>query len=124
MDRALKALAGPARTLPHLAKLVARLSRDPRAPVRAKRLAAALAVYVALPIDLAPDWIPLAGMADDLLALAVAVTVLIDSAPPEVVAEHWEGTPEALGRILRGAGLAMDFMPARVRWVIRRLVGE
>lgn len=120
----MKALAGLVRALPHLAKLVARLSRDPRVPVRARRLAGALAVYAALPIDLAPDWIPLVGLADDLLALAVAVTVLVDSSPPDVVAEHWDGTPETLGRVLVGAALVMDFMPARMRWVIRRLVGE
>jgi len=34
------------------------------------------------------------------------------------------GTPRALARILLGVGLLMDFMPGRVRWVIRRLVGE
>lgn len=124
MDRAIKAVVQLVSVLPQLAKLMARLARDPRTPARAKRLAAALTVYAALPIDLAPDWIPLVGWADDLLALVVAAAVLIEWTPEEVIAEHWDGAPETLGRIVVGAGLFMDFMPGRVRWVIRRLVGE
>ncbi|MDE0132438.1 MAG: DUF1232 domain-containing protein [bacterium] len=110
--------------LPQFAKLVARLSRDPRVPVRAKRLAAGLAVYAVIPLDLIPDVIPVVGLVDDLLAVVVALAVLIEAAPDEVVAEHWDGEPEALGRILLGVGLLIEFMPRRVRWMIRWLVGE
>lgn len=110
--------------LPQFAKLVARLSRDPRVPNRAKRLAGALAVYAVVPWDLVPDVIPGVGLVDDLLAVVVALAVLIEAAPEEVVAEHWDGEPEALGRILLGAGLLIDLMPKRAQWVIRRLVGE
>lgn len=110
--------------LPQFAKLVARLSRDPRVPVRAKRLAAALAAYAVVPLDLIPDAIPVVGLVDDFLAVVVALAVLIEAAPDEVVAEHWDGEPEALGRILLGVGLLMEFMPRRVRWMIRWFVGE
>ena len=118
------ALAELASTLPKIAKLLARLARDPRVPVRAKRLAAALAAYAILPVDLAPDWVPLLGQLDDLVALAVGVTVLIESAPQEVVVEHWDGAPETLTRIMVATGLLMTLMPRRVKWVIRWLVGE
>lgn len=124
MDRVIKTVAGLVAAGPQLAKLVTRLARDPRVPVRAKRLAAGLAVYAVLPIDLIPDLIPVIGVVDDLLALVVALAILVESSPKDVVAEHWDGTPEALGRILLGVGLLMDFMPGRIRWVIRRLVGE
>ena len=116
-------MAGLVSGLPHFAKLVARLSRDPRVPVRAKRLAAALAIYAVVPLDLIPDVIPVVGLVDDLLAVVVALAVLVEAAPDEVVAEHWDGEPEALGRILLGVGLLIEFMPRRVRWMIRWLVG-
>jgi len=83
-----------------------------------------LAVYAVLPIDLIPDLIPVVGVVDDLLALVVAVAILVESAPKDVVVEHWDGQPETLAKILLGVGLLMDFMPGRARWVIRRLVGE
>lgn len=124
MNRVTKTIAGLVSALPQLVKLVARLARDPRVPVRAKRLAAGLAAYAVLPIDLAPDWIPVVGLADDLLAVVVGLAVLIEWAPEEAVAEHWDGEPETLVRILVGVGLLMDFLPRRVRWVIRRLVRE
>ncbi|MCQ3803964.1 MAG: DUF1232 domain-containing protein [bacterium] len=124
MDRLIKTVAGLAAAAPQLGKLVVRLSRDPRVPVRAKRLAAGLAVYAVLPIDLIPDLIPVVGVVDDLLALVVAVAILVESAPKDVVVEHWDGQPETLAKILLGVGLLMDFMPGRARWVIRRLVGE
>ncbi|MCE2527550.1 MAG: DUF1232 domain-containing protein [Actinomycetia bacterium] len=124
MDRLIKTVAGLAAAAPQLGKLVVRLSRDPRVPARAKRLAAGLAVYAVLPIDLIPDLIPVVGVVDDLLALVVAVAILVESAPKDVVVEHWDGQPETLAKILLGVGLLMDFMPGRVRWVIRRLVGE
>ena len=119
-----RSVAGLVFALPQFVKLVARLSRDPRVPARAKRLAAALAAYAVSPVDLIPDVIPVVGLADDLLAVAVALAVLIEAAPDEVVAEHWDGEPEALGRVLLGVGLLMEFMPRRVRWMIRWLVGE
>lgn len=124
MDRAIGAIAGFASVLPQVAKLVARLSRDKRVPVRAKRLAAAFAIYAVLPFDLVPDLIPVVGVIDDLLALVVALAVLVEFSPKEVVAEHWDGEPQTLVRILLGVGLLMDFMPGRVRWAIRRLAGE
>lgn len=121
---AARTVAGLVSALPQFVKLVARLSRDPRVPARAKRVAAALAAYAVSPVDLIPDVIPVVGLADDLLAVAVALAVLIEAAPDEVVAEHWDGDPEALGRVLLGVGLLMEFMPRRVRWMIRWLVGE
>ncbi|MXW69782.1 MAG: DUF1232 domain-containing protein [Acidimicrobiia bacterium] len=116
-------LTGLASSLPQFARLVARLSRDRRVPVRAKRLAAGLAVYAVVPLDLIPDVIPVVGLFDDLLAVVVALAVLIEAAPDEVVAEHWDGEPEALERILLGVDLLIEFMPRRVRWMIRWLVG-
>ncbi|MDE0232629.1 MAG: DUF1232 domain-containing protein [bacterium] len=119
-----RTVAGLVSALPQFAKLVARLSRDPRVPVRAKRVAAALAAYAVIPLDLIPDVIPVVGLVDDMLAVVVALAVLIKAAPEEVVAEHWDGEPEALGRILLGVELLIEFMPRRVRWMIRWLVGE
>lgn len=124
MNRALRALADSAAMLPQSVKLLARLARDPRVPPRAKRIAAILAVYAVVPVDLAPDWIPLVGLVDDLLALLVGVTVLLEAAPEEVVAEHWDGSPENLDRLRSAAAMVMDFLPKRMRWLLRMAGGR
>ncbi|NIR37442.1 MAG: DUF1232 domain-containing protein, partial [Actinobacteria bacterium] len=66
--------------LPNLVKLLARLVRDPRVPRRSKLVVGAAIAYVASPIDLLPEFIPIVGLADDVLLAAYAVNHLVDVA--------------------------------------------
>lgn len=105
--------------VPNLGKLLYRLLRDPRIPRTRRFLMGGVAVYIASPIDLVPDFIPVLGSVDDLLVLAFAVDYLLRTAPPGVVDEYWDGSDDAL-EIVRGlAGWGVELIPSR----IRRLVG-
>jgi uncharacterized membrane protein YkvA (DUF1232 family) len=64
------------------------LMRDPRVPWRAKIIAAAVVTYVASPIDLIPDFIPVLGYVDDLLVAIIGGALLLRSVPRHVVEEH------------------------------------
>jgi uncharacterized membrane protein YkvA (DUF1232 family) len=64
------------------------LFRDPRVPLWSRGLAVALAVYLALPLDIIPDFIPVIGFLDDLLIVLVAAGLLIRSIPDHVLNEH------------------------------------
>jgi uncharacterized membrane protein YkvA (DUF1232 family) len=64
------------------------LMRDPRVPWRAKIIAAAVVAYVASPIDLIPDFIPVLGYVDDLLVAIIGGVLLLRSVPGHVVEEH------------------------------------
>lgn len=64
------------------------LMRDPRVPWPAKIIAAAVVVYVASPIDLIPDFIPVLGHVDDLLVAIIGGALLLRSVPRHVVEEH------------------------------------
>jgi Uncharacterized conserved protein len=64
------------------------LMRDPRVPWPAKIIAAAVVVYVASPIDLIPDFIPVLGHVDDLLVALIGGALLLRSVPGHVVEEH------------------------------------
>src|SRR6185436_17787839 len=57
--------------IPDCVVLVTRLSRDPRVPRHRKLLLVALVGYLALPIDLVPDFIPVAGQLDDAIIVAL-----------------------------------------------------
>ena len=98
MDRA--ALREIAAFVPNLARMFAGLIRDPRVPRRAKVVLGVAAAYLAFPIDLIPDFIPVAGQLDDAVVAAFALRHILRSTPRETVAEHWHGDPETLRRIL------------------------
>ena len=96
-----RAMARELATLvPNLTRLFAGLLRDPRVPFRAKLVLGATVAYLAMPIDLVPDFIPIAGSLDDAIVAAFALRFVIGASSPDVVAEHWHGDPATLRRIL------------------------
>jgi uncharacterized membrane protein YkvA (DUF1232 family) len=87
-----RALAG---FIPDCVILVKRLLADPRVPRRRKGLLVLLVAYLAMPIDLVPDFIPVAGQLDDAILVALVLRGLLRSAGPLLLREHWPG-PAAL----------------------------
>ena len=86
--------------VPNLTRLFAGLLRDPRVPRRAKIVLGLTALYLAFPIDLIPDFVPIAGQLDDAIVAAFALRYVIGTTPREIVAEHWHGDPDTLRRVL------------------------
>ena len=89
-DGARSALGKRVMALPWRAKaaLLWRLLKDRRVPWWAKALLPALLLYLALPVDLIPDFIPVLGHLDDLLVVLLVVAVLLRAVPPEATEEH------------------------------------
>ena len=86
--------------LPNLTRLFAGLIRDPRVPLRAKLVLGVTVLYLAMPIDLVPDFVPIAGSLDDAIVAAFALRYVVGACSPEIVGEHWPGDPAMLRRIL------------------------
>lgn len=109
--------------IPNLVKLLARLIRDSRVPRRSKIIVGAALAYVVSPVDLVPEFIPVVGLADDILLLAFSVNHLVTVAGEEVVLEHWDGPRDLLDLVRSVLEVTSDFVPARVRRLILRLSG-
>lgn len=109
--------------MPNIVKLVARLIKDPRVPRRAKITLGLAAAYVASPIDLIPEFVPIIGWADDIVILMFALDSLIDRAGDEVVSEHWDGPGDLLSLVRDVVSLSRNLMPRRLSSVIDRLSG-
>jgi uncharacterized membrane protein YkvA (DUF1232 family) len=90
-----------ARFIPDCIVLFRRLLADPRVPPRRKVALAAAIGYLALPFDLVPDFIPVAGQVDDAIVVALALRYVLRSGGPGLVVELWPGPRESLALILR-----------------------
>lgn len=84
-----------ARLVPYCAILFKRLLADRRVPALWKVASALALVYLALPFDLVPDFIPVLGQLDDAILVALVLRGLLRSAGPGLLREHWPG-PAAL----------------------------
>jgi uncharacterized membrane protein YkvA (DUF1232 family) len=77
---------------------------DPTVPRGVRIRLGLLLGYLASPIDLIPDFIPVLGYADDAIIVAFVLRSVARRAGPEALAKHWPGTPdglEAIGRLCR-----------------------
>lgn len=89
-----------AELLPDCVGLFRRLATDPRVPRRAKLVLVLLAAYLASPLDLIPDFVPVVGLADDAILAALAAAYLVRSAGRDVVEAHWSGSDAGLRVVL------------------------
>jgi uncharacterized membrane protein YkvA (DUF1232 family) len=90
-----------ARFVPDCVVLFRRLLRDPRVPRSTKAMLVPAIAYLASPIDLIPDFIPVVGYLDDAVVLAWAMRQIVRAAGPVVVREHWPGPARSLATVLR-----------------------
>ncbi len=108
---------------PNLIKLLGRLAKDQRVPRRSKLVVAGALGYLVSPVDVLPDFIPVVGVVDDVLVVALALNHLITVAGEEVVLEHWDGPRDLLELVRSVLDVASDLVPAKVRRLFRGLAG-
>jgi uncharacterized membrane protein YkvA (DUF1232 family) len=99
-------LTATLRLLPDLLRLLRRLAGDRALPRRVRVRLWLLLAYVACPIDLVPDVLPVIGYADDAILVAAVLRSVVRAAGAERVADHWPGTADGLAVVRRLAGLA------------------
>jgi uncharacterized membrane protein YkvA (DUF1232 family) len=91
--------------IPNLVSLFRGLLRDPRVPLGSKILLWLGVVWIASPIDLLPEFLPVVGPLDDAVVAALVLRHLVRTAGEDVVRDHWRGDPRTLDRILRVASI-------------------
>ena len=101
--------------VPDCAVLIKRLLGDPRVPRRRKLVAALAVPYLAMPLDVIPDFLPVIGLLDDALVVALARRYLLRSGGSALLAEHGPGPPRALAVVERLSGAALTLTTACAR---------
>jgi uncharacterized membrane protein YkvA (DUF1232 family) len=95
------------RILPDLLRLVRRLAADRTLPRGVRVRLGLLLVYLACPIDLIPDFIPVLGYADDAIVVSVVLRGVIRRSGLDAVRGHWPGTDDGFAAAVRLAGLGV-----------------
>lgn len=99
------AVAESIRLLPDTVGMLRRVAAD-RSVGRGVRLRLWLLFgYLAVPIDLVPDFLPVIGYADDVAIVALVLRSVVRRAGADAVRRHWRGTAAGLEAIWRLARL-------------------
>jgi uncharacterized membrane protein YkvA (DUF1232 family) len=91
--------------LPNLILLFRGLSKDRRVPRSSKLLILFGLLWFISPIDLIPEFVPVAGPLDDAIVAALILRRDLRSAGEDVLTEHWRGSPETLEKLIRLTGV-------------------
>jgi uncharacterized membrane protein YkvA (DUF1232 family) len=104
-----RALAG---FIPDCVVLTSRLARDHRVSRPRRVLLWVVLAYLAFPIDLVPDFLPVVGQLDDAVLLGLALRILVRGGNAELVRRAWPGPQASLTLVLRAAGLETNGAPS------------
>jgi uncharacterized membrane protein YkvA (DUF1232 family) len=93
------------RILPDALRLVRRLAADKTLPRGVRVRLALLLAYLAIPLDLIPDFIPILGYADDAIIVTVVLRSVVRAAGLNAVRRHWPGSHDGFIALCRLTGL-------------------
>jgi uncharacterized membrane protein YkvA (DUF1232 family) len=109
---------------PLYGRLLVELMLDRRVPATRKAIVGVALAYVASPLDLVPDFIPIISRLDDFAALVVSLDLLLEGAPKEVMIEKMYQLGIDGRELERDMASVRRFLPAPIREAVLRLPEE
>ena len=93
------------RILPDVLRLIRRLAADTSLPRGVRIRLALLLAYLARPLDLIPDFVPVLGYADDAMIVTAVLRSVVRRAGMDAVRAHWPGSDDGFAALSRLTGL-------------------
>jgi uncharacterized membrane protein YkvA (DUF1232 family) len=100
------------RLLPDLLRLLRRLAADRNLPRGVRIRLGLLMAYLAIPIDLIPDFVPVLGYADDAIVVTLVLRSTVRRAGLDAVRAHWPGSSDGFAALCRLTGLGDPGVPS------------
>lgn len=91
------------------------VSQDERIPDRDKKILIVLIALIISPIDIIPDWIPLIGILDDIVILAVILDYLFSVLDRDILLSHYPFSLKSFLWIKRAANIVAKLTPQFIR---------
>ena len=104
--------------LPNMVKLLGKLLTDKRVPTVDKALFTGAIIYVFMPLDFIPDFLPFIGQVDDAYLVALTLLRLINRSDEKIIREHWQGGGDIVSLADSIAKVAPMLLPKRVLRVL------
>lgn len=104
--------------LPNMVKLLGKLLADTRVPAVDKALFVGAIVYVIMPLDFIPDFLPFIGQVDDTYLVALTLLRLINHTDETIIRQHWRGGGDIVSLAGSIAKIAPMLLPKRVSRVL------
>jgi uncharacterized membrane protein YkvA (DUF1232 family) len=101
-------LSDATRLLPDTLRLVRRRSTDRTISRSTRWWIWGLLIYLAAPIDLVPDFLPVIGYADDAIITSFVLRHVIARSGTAKLREHWPGSEAGLATLVRLLRLGPD----------------
>ena len=101
--------------LKELTEFVKNVAGDPRIPARDKKVLLGLMALVISPIDLIPDWIPVIGLMDDMVMIALILDYLFNTLDQQILLSHYPWEMKSYLRLQRGARMIALITPNFIR---------
>jgi uncharacterized membrane protein YkvA (DUF1232 family) len=86
-------------------------AQDERIPTRDKKVLLAMVALLISPIDIIPDWIPVIGLLDDLIILALISDYFFSVLDQSILLSHYPWGMKSFARIKRVARFLSFFVP-------------
>lgn len=88
--------------LPDLIALLGRLLKDNRVEMKTKIIIAGTITYLASPIQIIAEVIPVVGQIDDISLTFFALDRIVNEVPEKVIIENWQGNRDVICKIKNG----------------------
>ena len=86
-------------------------ANDERIPSRDKKVLVTMLALLISPLDIIPDWIPVIGLLDDVIILALMLDYFFEVLDQTILLSHYPWGMKSFARLRRIAGLLSFFVP-------------
>lgn len=100
--------------LKELLAFVKNVANDHRIPETDKKLLLVLVALIVSPIDIIPDWIPILGVMDDFVLMAIVLDYFFNHLDEEILLSHYPWTMKSFIRLKKTARVVSFIAP---NWV-------
>jgi uncharacterized membrane protein YkvA (DUF1232 family) len=98
-----------------LKEFIINTAKDERIPERDKKIILAMLALILSPVDFIPDWIPIFGLLDDVILLALILDYFFEVLDQSILLSHYPWGMKSFARLRRIAGVTSFLVPSFIK---------